>query len=98
MFFFCFMCSNFFPSLYSPLKQFNITLSGSRGVFGAFTGIQCLCDIESFMYSMKCHSLVCELFVMNCDILEDKRTFVITVSVQDPLCVVAIPLIWRSRK
>lgn len=55
---------NFFFLLMFPLKQFNITLSGSGGMFGRFTGIQCLCDKELFMYGMKHHSRVCELFML----------------------------------
>jgi hypothetical protein len=47
-----------------PLKQFNITLSGSGGMFGRFTGVQCLCDIELFMYGMKDRSRVFELFML----------------------------------
>lgn len=62
--FFVVSCALIFFLLMFPLKQFNITLSGSGGMFGGFTGIQRLCDIESFMYGVQLHSLVCGLFML----------------------------------
>lgn len=79
------LCSMiFFPLLMFPLKQFNNSVWFRRYVWRIHRNT-CLCDIESFMYGMRYHSLVCKLFMLLIMIfLEDRRTLVITGNVQNP--------------
>lgn len=90
--FYCFMFSDFFPLLMFPLKQFNNSVWFRRYVWRIHRNT-CLCDIESFMYGMRYHSLVCKLFMLLIMIfLEDRRTLVITGNVQNPF--VWLPPCW----
>lgn len=93
VFFFIVLCSMiFFSSLCSLWSSLIYSVWFRRYVWRIHRNT-CLCDIESFMYGVRHHSLVCKLFMLLMVIfLENRRTLVITGNVQNPF--VWLPPYW----